>query len=283
MSGSPSELFLAKNDFIELYNPAPLPVALGGLYLSNAEGAPGLNQIPALSFIAPNGYASFTADGDVAQGADHLNFKLDAEVGIIILSDPALTTIDAINYGPQQTDVAQGRSPSGSDTLVSFSQPTPGSPNPTPNGTITVTNVSTVILPLLIHDQHLEIQQLRRHELWAPPGARPATTTSPGAAAPAFSVTKPLLPNTLIRFIPTFLPRTRTAARSPSITALTSSGTPRLTNFSLLATNYVDDGAVYYLNGSAGWLLAHARHLHLQHLRQQPAERRRRRTAFLRH
>jgi len=136
-------------DWIELYNPATRPIALGGLYLSNAEGAPGLDQIPALSFIAANGYVSFTEDGNTAQGADHLNFKLDAEVGIIILSDPALTTIDAINYGPQQTDVAQGRSPSGSDTLVSFSQPTPGSPNPTPNGTISVTNVSTLTVHLL--------------------------------------------------------------------------------------------------------------------------------------
>ncbi|HWI59991.1 MAG TPA: lamin tail domain-containing protein, partial [Bacillota bacterium] len=50
------ELFLANNDFIELYNPAALPAALGGLFLSNAEGAPGLNRIPDLSFIAPAGF-----------------------------------------------------------------------------------------------------------------------------------------------------------------------------------------------------------------------------------
>src|SRR5204863_8703018 len=136
------ELFMANNDFIELFNSNSLPVALGGCFLSNAEGAPGLNPIPAFSFIAGGGYVAFTADGDVNQGADHLNFKLDADVGIIILSDPALVPIDVIIYGPQITDVSQGRSPSGSDTLVNFGQPTPGAPNPSPNGVLTVTNIT---------------------------------------------------------------------------------------------------------------------------------------------
>src|SRR6185369_17930912 len=142
--------FLAAHDFVELFNPGPLPVALGGCYLSDAAGAPALSPIPALSFIAGGGYLSFVADGDPGQGADHVNFKLDPNVGIILLSDRELLPIDAINYGPQRSDVAQGRSPSGSITLVNFLQPTSGGPNPAPNGgTTVVTNVTSVVVNLL--------------------------------------------------------------------------------------------------------------------------------------
>src|SRR5262249_1573606 len=120
--------FAADHDFIELYNPITLPGPLGGLFLSDAAGAPTLSPIPALSFIAANGFTTFIADGDAGQGADHVNFKLSPDVGLILLSAPDLTIIDAINYGPQRTDVSQGRSPSGSDTFTFFAQPTPGSP-----------------------------------------------------------------------------------------------------------------------------------------------------------
>src|SRR5205807_1311747 len=119
------------------------PVALGGLYLSDAAGAPTRNLIAPLSFITGNGFTSFIADGDGGQGADHLNFKLSPDVGLIILSAPDLSTIDVINYGPQLTDVSQGRSPSGSDTFTSFAQPTDGGPNPGQHGgTSSVTNVT---------------------------------------------------------------------------------------------------------------------------------------------
>src|SRR5262249_8325778 len=68
----------------------------------------------------------------------------------IILSDSLLNPIDVINYGPQQTDVSQGRSPNGSDTLVNFLQPTPGGPNLAPNGgTTSVTNVTAISVSLL--------------------------------------------------------------------------------------------------------------------------------------
>ena len=50
----------------------------------------------------------------------------------------------------QRTDVSQGRSPSGSDTLVSFAQPTPGGPNPFPNGGVSsVTNIAAQIVTLI--------------------------------------------------------------------------------------------------------------------------------------
>jgi hypothetical protein len=244
-----SELFLAKNDFIELYNPATRPIALGGLYLSNAEGAPGLDQIPALSFIAANGYVSFTEDGNTAQGADHLNFKLDAEVGIIILSDPALTTIDAVNYGPQQTDVAQGRSPSGSDTLVSFSQPTPGSPNPTSNGTITVTNVTTLTVPLLMITNSWKYDNSGGTNFgatWLQIGYNDSAWSS-GTGLFGYETTPSEYPYPFNTYVP---PPDTNGGKITVYYRTHFQWNAGLTNVTLFSTNYVDDGAVYYLNGT---------------------------------
>ncbi len=122
---------LANNDFIELYNPTALPVNVGGCYLTNnpVEYVT-QHQILQLTFIAPAGYVFFKADGDVNQGADHLSFKLSPLQGEIGFFDPAQKIIDRIIYGPQSTDVSQGRSPNGSQTIAFFNQPTPGGPNP---------------------------------------------------------------------------------------------------------------------------------------------------------
>ena len=122
--------FVARNDFLELYNPDPLPVALGGLFLSDAAGAPARHPIAPLSFIAAKGYAEFIADSDPEQGANHLSFKLSPDVGLLLLSSPDLELIDAVNYGAQRTDVSEGRSPNGADTFTTFAQPTPGGGNP---------------------------------------------------------------------------------------------------------------------------------------------------------
>ena len=122
--------FVADNDFIELYNPDPRPVTLDGLFLSNASGSPTRHPIAPLSFIGGGGFTRFIADNDPGQGANHLNFKLSPDVGLILLTATNLTTIDAVTYGPQHTDVSEGRSPNGGSVLTFFAQATPGSGNP---------------------------------------------------------------------------------------------------------------------------------------------------------
>ena len=133
------------NDFIELYNPDSLPVDLTGLWLTdNPINQPGKHRITPLSYIPAQGFAVFEADGNPAQSARHLNFKLAADQGMIGLFDANASPIDIVLYGPQQTDVSQGRSPSGADTWSFFSHPTPGSANPGKTF-----NVSTVEIPLI--------------------------------------------------------------------------------------------------------------------------------------
>ena len=136
---------LFANDFVELYNPQALPVAVGGLYLTDEPyGWPNRHAIPALSFLPGFGYQRFLADSDAAQGADHLNFNLSGEQGMIALFLANLTQVDCVAYSSQLPGVSQGRSPNGSANIVFFDTPTPGAPNPlismTPVGNSLVIN-----------------------------------------------------------------------------------------------------------------------------------------------
>ncbi|HNQ88716.1 MAG TPA: lamin tail domain-containing protein [Verrucomicrobiota bacterium] len=116
-----------RDDFVELHNPDTQPVAIGGFHLTDEPVTwPKRQQIPPLSFIPAGGYAVFYADPDIASGRNRLEFHLALEVGMIGLSDAAGVLIDQIPYGPQRPDVSEGRSPSGSSTILFFETPTPG-------------------------------------------------------------------------------------------------------------------------------------------------------------
>lgn len=242
------ELFLANNDFIELFNPANRPVALSGCYLSNAEGAPQLNRIPSLSFMAAGGYQSFVADGDVGQGPNHVNFTLDPNIGEILFSDPSLVTIDAINYGPQITDISQGRSPSGSNTIVSFTQPTPGGPNPVSNGgTVVVTNITSTVFKLLdiTNSWRWDNSGTDRGATWYP-SAYNDSAWSNGIGLFGFETTPAIYPYAFN----TTIPAPNVVGGQITVYYRTHfTGSSSYTNVTLISTNYVDDGAVYYLNG----------------------------------
>ncbi len=114
-------------DYLELYNPDPLPVALGGLHLSDApDGNPQRHEIAPLSFLAGGNFQVFEADGDESAGADHLSFRLDLYRGTLGLHDAQLNVIDTVSYGLQTPEVSQGRLPDGAVELAFFEIPTPG-------------------------------------------------------------------------------------------------------------------------------------------------------------
>jgi hypothetical protein len=110
-----------QSDWLELYNPFPLPVSLNGLYIGTSNE---LFQITSLSFVAGGGYVQLIADK--LPGPNHLDFKLPAEGNTIVLYDSFGTQINRIDYGPQLDGISQGRFPDGSPNIVSF----PGSASP---------------------------------------------------------------------------------------------------------------------------------------------------------
>lgn len=246
------ELLLDNNDFIELFNSESVPVALGGCFLSNAEGAPTLSPIGSLSFIAPSGFISFTADANPDQGANHVNFKLNPNAGIILLSDPDCNIIDEVTYGSQTTDVSQGRSPSGSDTIVSFITPTPGGPNPAPNGIITATNVTASIVRLVNMDTFWRYNNsggtnFGGSSAWYQPVYATESLWPTGQGLFGYETTPAeYLPFTFRTSIPA---PDQTGGHITVYYRTHFQWNSTLTNYSLVSTNFVDDGAVYYLNG----------------------------------
>ncbi len=115
-------------DFIELFNPGTAPVDLGGHFLTdNPVGWPDRSAIAPLTFIGSGGFLTFKADRDLAEGPDHVDFRLSPLQGEIGFAAPDGTLIDSVQYGPQRTDVAYGRV-QGASLLVPLA-PTPGAAN----------------------------------------------------------------------------------------------------------------------------------------------------------
>ena len=113
------------DDWLELWNNSAQPVALQGIYLGVSNA---LFQISSRSYIGPYGFAQLFADED--PGPDHLDFRLPAGGGRLAVYDPTGVEINAVAYGAQAENVAQGRLPNGSGTIQTFpASPSPGASN----------------------------------------------------------------------------------------------------------------------------------------------------------
>jgi hypothetical protein len=129
---------LFASDFIELYNPHPDPVDLGGMVLTdNPATQPRKHEIRPLSFIAGHGYGVFWADDSSEPG--HVIFRLSSEGETIGLLDAQAREIDKVMYGPQTTDFSEGRVPDGAASFAILPLPTPGLANPQAKKTTTTT------------------------------------------------------------------------------------------------------------------------------------------------
>jgi len=143
------------DDWFELYNPDPQPVAIGGFWFSDDLTSSLTRQksrVPPLSFIGSltNGYQQFSADNNVAAGADHVGFKLSGTGEAIGVSSPDGSLIDGITFGQQAKGVSQGRLPDGGTNIVDFpDSPSPGEANFLPLTSVIINEVlSHTDLPL---------------------------------------------------------------------------------------------------------------------------------------
>jgi hypothetical protein len=113
-------------DWIELFNASPdSPVSLRDIYLGTSNA---LFQLQTHAFLPPGGYIQLFADE--LPGKDHLDFKLPAEAGAIVLYDSAGTVLSRVTYGAQNEGISQGRFPDGGTSIQMFpGSPSPGAPN----------------------------------------------------------------------------------------------------------------------------------------------------------
>ena len=133
---------VAGDDWFEVFNPDPLPVAVGGFFLSDRLDDATRSEIPALSFVEPGGFSVFIAAGTPDLGANHVDFSLSGSGEAIVLSSPDVQAIDTILFGPQDTGVSEGRLPDGNADIVRFPQsPTPGDFNYLPLSNVVISEV----------------------------------------------------------------------------------------------------------------------------------------------
>lgn len=235
---------VSPTDFIELFNPGTLPVDIGGGFLTdNPVGWPDRHAIRQLTYVGASGYALFKADGDTNQGPDHLSFRLSATQGEIGLFASDLTLIDSVVYGPQSTDVSQGRSPNGGNAITLFTQPSPGGPNP---GT-TAIEPTAQTLTLLSNTALWKYNQSgtdlsSTFHVFSPPFDDSSWS---GPAAGLFYVETSALPWTKS----TALTLGKTTYYFRSV-PFSYAGVPvGSTGLKLQLTGCIDDGCIVYLNG----------------------------------
>lgn len=230
----------AQPDFIELYNPDVLPVALGGLFLTDAPiGIPALHRIDELSFVPANGFALFTADGDSATPS-HVGFQLSSAVGEIGLFSAILQPIDCVIYGPQQTGVSMGRCPDGGATNRLMSLNTPGAINACP---VPPPGVQTVPLLPFEHFAKYDQSGVDLGTAWIAPGyndsAWPTGQSFFGTATQGSGSW-----GTPVRTL-----LTAGAGRTTFYFRTTFTNNVSQPISALQVEHLIDDGAVFYLNG----------------------------------
>jgi hypothetical protein len=129
------------SDWLEIHNPNPFAVGMGGYYLTDASLVPDRWQIPPGTTIPPAGYMIVFASGKdrATPGAElHTNFSIKKSGEYLALVEPDGVTV-ADEYAPefpaQFEDVSYGRVPPvAAGTFDFFTAPTPGFANDTAPG-----------------------------------------------------------------------------------------------------------------------------------------------------
>jgi len=254
------------HDFVELYNPDPLPVDMGGLMLTDRPlstqqqlalhaADPGNPAKPApwsiapLSFVAGSqmvdgqavgGYVVFTADSNPGQGADHADFRLALEWGMVGLLAADGSVIDQVIYGSQRPDVSQGRTPLGAGSFAFSSIPTPGIENPGTTTTWTGGVTTTTLVDFTSTWFYNQTSNLDGQTWWTAEYSDAGWPSGPGLLYNETNVPQNLRGTSLTLGRWTYYFRIH----------FNYDGTPG-PNATLKFSWYVDDGFVAYLNGTA--------------------------------
>ena len=228
-------------EFVELFNPGDSPMHVGGIWLSNRPDYPKRHQLPAHSYIPPGGFLVLYSTDDRYPQADEFPFRLNGFRQWLMLTSEEGILIDRVSLRAQAPDLVEGRNPDGSSEVESLPFGTPGRSN---NRAARVEQVST-LLPF----QHSAWRFLDNRD----PGAEwisPDFADNEWETGPAplgretSALTVPLA--TTGESAPAFDYR-RGRKNYYFRTVFEFDGDPSRTLLSL--ATYVDDGAIFYLNG----------------------------------
>lgn len=120
----------AYEDWFEVYNPGTAAVDMSGMYITDNTNNPTKWKVPTGVTIPAGGRLVFMADSEAAQGSRHTSWSLSADGEVVaIYGTDGTTLIDSYTFGPQQTDVAIGRTTDGAASWSIFKPATPGAAN----------------------------------------------------------------------------------------------------------------------------------------------------------
>ena len=120
-----------EEDWLEIYNPGPGDVALGGMFLTDNLDDPTKWEFPDLTLEA-GAFLLVWCDDDEEDGPLHTSFGLSRhgeEVGLFAALVDGNAPIDGVVFGPQETDASLARVPDGGSTWVVTGDSTPGDSN----------------------------------------------------------------------------------------------------------------------------------------------------------
>lgn len=132
------------SDWFEVYNPNGFAVNLAGYYATDKSDNPTKFQFPtgsAQTIVPANGFLLVWASGEPSRGGNHVGFSLSSggeHIGLYRTAGGSITVVDSLSFGPQRTDISQGRKPNGTGPLLYFQKSTndtsPGASNNGKNG-----------------------------------------------------------------------------------------------------------------------------------------------------
>lgn len=119
-----------KEDWIELYNTTDQPIDIAGMYLSDNLEKPEKVQLTAegsnaSAIIPAHGFLVIWADKKASKDQLHVNFKLSADSGsVVVLTAADKSWADTLIYCAHSAQQTVGLYPDGGDVAYLFEQPT---------------------------------------------------------------------------------------------------------------------------------------------------------------
>ncbi len=123
--------FGQNDDWLEIRNPGPYPVNLGGMVLTDDLSDTTKWTLPSMT-LNPGAFVLVWCDGEPGQGSLHATFRLAAaegEVGLFESVDHGNVLIHGFTYGPQSANVSFGYRPDTADRPEYLASPSPAASN----------------------------------------------------------------------------------------------------------------------------------------------------------
>ena len=118
-------------DWVEIYNPGPDAIEMGGLFLTDDLTLTTQWAFPDV-LLGAGSFLLVWCDNDEGDGPLHTSFKLSAdgeEIGLFGRLAAGNELIDSRVFGAQTANVSEGRETDGGATWTTFVEPTPGASN----------------------------------------------------------------------------------------------------------------------------------------------------------